>query len=56
MQTVHSFHLRCDIGVIIESPDILQSSQCRLLIQRLSLEATHVTIANCLETDSLWHR
>jgi len=45
-----------DVGVIIQSPDVLQSDEDRLIVQSLSLEATHVTITNALDTESFRHR
>ena len=48
--------LCCDVGVVIQSPDVLQSGEDRLLVQSLCLEATHVTVINRLETESFRHR
>jgi len=45
-----------DVRVVVESPDVLQPDEDRLVVQRLGLEATHVPIANRLEADPLRHR
>ena len=37
-----------DIGIVVQSPDVLESHEDRLFIQSLGMEATHVTIANRL--------
>jgi len=45
-----------DVRVIIESPDILKADENWLLVQRLGVETTHVTITNSLEADAFRHR
>jgi len=45
-----------DVRVVIQPPDVLQSGKDRLLIHSLGMEATHVTITNCLGTAVFRHR
>lgn len=44
------------VRVVVQSPDVLQSGKDRLLVERLGLKPTHVTITNRLETDSFRYR
>lgn len=43
------------VRVVIQSPNVLQSREDRLIVHRLGMKATHVTIADRFVTDSTRH-
>jgi len=44
-----------DEGVVVQSPEVLQADEDRLLVQKLGLETRHMTIANILIAHFFWH-